>query len=122
MLQTENGLQAVTVLTTGTVGKLGRMAVAKEFQNRKVGRFILIAALHEALKATSHVGSFAIAVDAKTESKLGDALKWIDRGIALEAQHPLGRNADCNLAGRRRALLKKLGAGRKRWNPPGRSL
>jgi predicted N-acetyltransferase YhbS len=47
---------------------LGRMAVAKEFQNRKLGRFILFAALHEALKATSHVGSFAIVVDAKTQS------------------------------------------------------
>ncbi len=47
---------------------LGRMAVAKEFQNRKLGRFILFAALHEAWKATSHVGSFAVVVDAKTEN------------------------------------------------------
>lgn len=46
---------------------LGRMAVAKEFQKRKLGRFILFAALHEAWKATSHVGSFAVVVDAKTE-------------------------------------------------------
>jgi hypothetical protein len=29
----------------------------------------------------------------------------------LEAQHPLGRNAECNLVGRRRALLRKLGRG-----------
>lgn len=47
---------------------LGRMAVAKEFQNRKLGRLILFAALHEAWKATSHVGSFAVVVDAKTEN------------------------------------------------------
>jgi predicted N-acetyltransferase YhbS len=47
---------------------LGRMAVAKEFQNRKLGRFILFAALHEAWKATSHVGSSAVVVDAKTET------------------------------------------------------
>jgi len=47
---------------------LGRMAVAKEFQNRKLGRFILFAALHEAWKATSHVSSFAVVVDAKTEN------------------------------------------------------
>jgi hypothetical protein len=45
--------------------------------------------------------------------KLGDALRWIERGIALEAQHPLGRNAECNLVGRRRALLKKLGRGQE---------
>lgn len=44
------------------------MAVAKEFQNRKLGRLILFAALHEAWKATSHVGSFAVVVDAKTEN------------------------------------------------------
>ena len=45
--------------------------------------------------------------------KLGDALRWIERGISLEAQHPLGNNAGCNLAGRRRALLKKLGRGQE---------
>lgn len=47
---------------------LGRMAVAKEFQNRELGRFVLFAALYEAWKATSHVGSFAVVVDAKTEN------------------------------------------------------
>lgn len=46
---------------------LGRMAVAKEFQNRKLGRFVLFAALYEAWKATRHVSSFAVVVDAKTE-------------------------------------------------------
>ena len=46
---------------------LGRMAVAKEFQNRKLGRFVLFAALYEAWKATKHVSSFAVVVDAKTE-------------------------------------------------------
>jgi predicted N-acetyltransferase YhbS len=45
---------------------LGRMAVTNEFQKRKLGRFILFAALHEAWKATSHVGSFAVVVDAKS--------------------------------------------------------
>ena len=43
--------------------------------------------------------------------KLGDGVRWIERGIALEAQHPFGSNAECNLAGKLRALLKKLG----RW-------
>lgn len=47
---------------------LGRMAVAEEFQNRKLGRFVLFAALYEAWRATSHVGSFAVVVDAKTEN------------------------------------------------------
>ncbi|MGC8548198.1 MAG: GNAT family N-acetyltransferase [Acidobacteriaceae bacterium] len=46
---------------------LGRMAVAKEFQKRRLGRFILFAALCEAWKATSHVSSFAVVVDAKSE-------------------------------------------------------
>jgi predicted N-acetyltransferase YhbS len=46
---------------------LGRMAVAKEFQNQKLGRFVLFAALHEAWKATKHVSSFAVVIDAKTE-------------------------------------------------------
>jgi GNAT superfamily N-acetyltransferase len=43
------------------------MAVAKEFQNRKLGRFVLFAALYEAWRATKHVSSFAVVVDAKTE-------------------------------------------------------
>lgn len=47
---------------------LGRMAVAKEFQNQKLGRLVLFAALYEAWKATSHVASFAVVVDAKTEN------------------------------------------------------
>lgn len=46
---------------------LGRMAVAKEFQNQKLGRFVLFAALHEAWKSTKYVSSFAVVVDAKTE-------------------------------------------------------
>lgn len=46
---------------------LGRMAVAKEFQNRKLGKFVLFAALYEAWKASRHVSSFAVVVDAKTE-------------------------------------------------------
>jgi GNAT superfamily N-acetyltransferase len=46
---------------------LGRMAVAKEFQNQKLGRFVLLAALHEAWKATRHVSSFAVVIDAMTE-------------------------------------------------------
>jgi GNAT superfamily N-acetyltransferase len=46
---------------------LGRMAVAREFQNQKLGRFVLLAALHEAWKATRHVSSFAVVVDVKTE-------------------------------------------------------
>ena len=45
--------------------------------------------------------------------KLGDALRWIERGIALEAQHPFGSNAECNLAGKLRALLQKLGRGQE---------
>jgi predicted N-acetyltransferase YhbS len=46
---------------------LGRMAVAREFQNQKLGRFLLFAALHQACKAKKHVISFAVVVDAKTE-------------------------------------------------------
>jgi GNAT superfamily N-acetyltransferase len=46
---------------------LGRMAVAKKFQNQGLGGFVLVAALQEAWKATRHVSSFAVVVDAKTE-------------------------------------------------------
>jgi hypothetical protein len=46
---------------------LGRMAVAKELQNQKLGRFVLFAALYEAWKATQHVSCFAVVIDAKTE-------------------------------------------------------
>jgi predicted N-acetyltransferase YhbS len=46
---------------------LGRMAVATEFQNQKLGRFVLFAALYEAWKSTKHVSSFAVIVDAKTD-------------------------------------------------------
>jgi predicted N-acetyltransferase YhbS len=46
---------------------LGRMAVATEFQNQKLGRFVLFAALYETWKSTKHVSSFAVVVDAKTE-------------------------------------------------------
>jgi predicted GNAT family N-acyltransferase len=46
---------------------LGRMGVAKEFQGQKHGRRVLFAALHEAWKATKHVMSFAVVVDAKSE-------------------------------------------------------
>jgi GNAT superfamily N-acetyltransferase len=46
---------------------LGRMAVAREFQNQKLGRFVLFAALYEAWKSTKYVSSFAVVVDAKTE-------------------------------------------------------
>jgi len=46
---------------------LGRMAVAQEFQNQKLGRFVLFAALYEALRSMKHVSSFAVVVDAKTE-------------------------------------------------------
>jgi hypothetical protein len=45
--------------------------------------------------------------------RLGDALRWIERGIAMEAQHPFGSKAECNLADMRRALLKKLGRGQE---------
>ena len=47
---------------------LGRMGVAREFQGQKHGRRLLFAALHEAWKATRHVMSFAVVVDAKSES------------------------------------------------------
>lgn len=43
--------------------------------------------------------------------KIGDAMSWIERGIALEAPHRFESGAECNLAGMRRALLRKLGRG-----------
>ena len=46
---------------------LGRMGVAREFQGRRHGQRVLFAALHEAWKATRHVMSFAVVVDAKSE-------------------------------------------------------
>jgi predicted GNAT family N-acyltransferase len=45
---------------------LGRMAIAKQFQGQKHGRRLLFAALYEAWKATHHVMSFAVVVDAKS--------------------------------------------------------
>ena len=47
---------------------LGRMGVAREFQGQKYGRRVLFAALYEAWKATRHVMSFAVVVDAKSEN------------------------------------------------------
>lgn len=47
---------------------LGRIGVAKEFQGQKHGRRLLFAALYEAWKATRHVMSFAVVVDAKSEN------------------------------------------------------
>jgi predicted GNAT family N-acyltransferase len=47
---------------------LGRMGVAKEFQGQRFGERVLFAALHQAWKATQHVMSFAVVVDAKSES------------------------------------------------------
>jgi predicted N-acetyltransferase YhbS len=49
------------------VSLLGRMAIAEEFQGRKLGGRLLFAALYEAWKATRHVMSFAVVVDAKSE-------------------------------------------------------
>lgn len=46
---------------------LGRMGVAREFQGQMHGRRLLFAALYEAWKATRHVMSFAVVVDAKSE-------------------------------------------------------
>lgn len=46
---------------------LGRIGVAREFQGQKHGRRLLFAALYEAWKATRHVMSFAVVVDAKSE-------------------------------------------------------
>ena len=43
------------------------MGVAREFQGQKYGRRVLFAALYEAWKATRHVMSFAVVVDAKSE-------------------------------------------------------
>jgi GNAT superfamily N-acetyltransferase len=57
----------VTLLGRMAVTLLGRMAVAQEFQNQKLGRFVLFAALYEAWRSTKHVSSFAVVVDAKTE-------------------------------------------------------
>ena len=65
---------------------LGRMAVAKEFQNRRLGRFILFAALYEAWKATKHVSSFAVVVDAKTEQVVPFYEKY---GFRMLARHRL---------------------------------
>lgn len=47
---------------------LGRIGVAKEFQGQQHGRRLLFAALYEAWKATRHVMSFAVVVDAKSEN------------------------------------------------------
>ena len=45
--------------------------------------------------------------------KLDDALIWIERGIAMEGSQRFTAYAGNNLAGMRRALLKKLGRGQE---------
>ena len=47
---------------------LGKLGVAREFQGQKHGQRLLFAALYEAWKATRHVMSFAVVVDAKSEN------------------------------------------------------
>ncbi len=51
----------------------------------------------------------AVAVMLEAKRKLDDALIWIERGIAMEGSQRFTAQAGNNLAGMRRAILKKLG-------------
>ncbi len=50
---------------------LGRLAVAKEHQNKKLGAFLLVDALRRSLEGTQTVVSFAVVVDAKGDDVVG---------------------------------------------------
>jgi GNAT superfamily N-acetyltransferase len=49
---------------------LGRLAVARSHQGQKLGRFLLIDALHRSWKATAEVASVGVVVEALDESAL----------------------------------------------------
>jgi hypothetical protein len=55
----------------------------------------------------------AVALMLEAKRKLDDALIWIERGIAMEGSQHFAAYAGNNLAGMRRALLKKLGRGQE---------
>jgi hypothetical protein len=49
----------------------------------------------------------------QAKRKLNDALAWIERGIEMQGSRPFQSDGGHNLAGMRRALLKKLGRGQE---------
>jgi hypothetical protein len=53
----------------------------------------------------------AVAIMLKAKRKLTEALGWVDRGLAVEKQHPHGSIARYDLAKLKRELLTKLGRG-----------
>ena len=53
----------------------------------------------------------AVATMLKTKRNLQEALGWVDRGLAVEQQHPHGSIARYDLAKLKRELLTKLGRG-----------
>ena len=55
----------------------------------------------------------AVAFILEAKHKINDALIWIERGIAMQGSQTLTAPAGNNLAGTRRALLKKLGRGQE---------
>lgn len=55
----------------------------------------------------------AVASMLEAKRKLNDALAWIQRGIEMEKPQPWRTGADTDLAGMRRALLRKLGRGQE---------
>jgi GNAT superfamily N-acetyltransferase len=54
---------------------IGRMAVDKKYQGKKLGEFILLDALKRCYDQTKQIGAAAVVVDAKNESALGFYLK-----------------------------------------------
>jgi hypothetical protein len=76
-------------------------------QKRKVDEYLAIAER----TGLTPVDCATIASMFEARHKIGDALRWIERGIALEAPHRLGSGAERNLGGMQRALLRKLGRG-----------
>jgi len=55
----------------------------------------------------------AVAFMLEAKRRLDDALIWIERGVAMEGSQRFTAHAGNNLAGMRRALLKKLGRGQE---------
>ena len=53
----------------------------------------------------------AVATMLKAKRELNEALGWVDRGLAVEKQHPHGSVARSDLAQLKRELLTKLGRG-----------
>lgn len=65
---------------------IGRLAVDKKFQGKKIGEFLLVDALLRSYRLSKEIGSMAVIVDAKNEKASSFYKKY---GFKQFYQHPL---------------------------------